>query len=72
MAVKAKTDVASRVLDKQLLRQSVAALQARLGLAHDPTATGEQAQAITLANGLKPEDCVLSSEILRMRQEEKE
>lgn len=71
MAVNAKTDVSSRVLDKQRLRRSVDALQTRLGLSHDPTATGLQAQAITLASGLRPEDRVLSSEILRMRQDEK-
>ena len=71
MAVNANTDAPSRVLDKRLLRQSVVALQTRLGLSHDPTITGEHAQAITLASGLKPEDRVLSSEILRMRYEEK-
>jgi hypothetical protein len=60
------------VLDKRLLQQSVAALQIRLGLSHDPIITGEQAQAISLADGVRPEDRVLSSEILRMRQEEKE
>jgi hypothetical protein len=60
------------VLDKRVLQQSVAALQARLGLSHDPKATGEQAQAITLQSGVKPEDRVLSSDILRQRQEEKE
>jgi hypothetical protein len=72
MAAQARSEAASRVLDKRLLRQSVAALQARLGLSHDPRATGEQAQAITLQNGVRPEDRVLSSDILRLRQEEKE
>jgi hypothetical protein len=70
MTTNAKTD--TRVLDERLLRQFVAALQARLGLIHDPAATGEQAQAIALASGLIPEDRVLSSEILRIRQKEKE
>ncbi len=69
MAVQPSSQAASRVLDKRLLRQSVAALQARLGLNHDPTVTGEQAQAITAASGVEPEDRVLSSEILRMREE---
>ena len=69
MAVHPSSEAASRVLDKRLLRLSVAALQARLGLNHDPTVTGEQAQAITVASGVKPEDRVLSSEILRMREE---
>jgi hypothetical protein len=72
MTANAKTDALTRVLDKRLLRESVAALQARLGLSHDPAATAEQAQAIALASGLMLEDRVLSSEVLRMRQEEKE
>jgi hypothetical protein len=72
MAVEPNIRAGSRVLDKRLLQQSVAALQIRLGMSHNPTITGEQAQAISLADGVKPEDRVLSSEILRMRQEEKE
>jgi hypothetical protein len=72
MAAQTKTEAASRVLDKRLLQQSVAALQARLGLSHDPKATGEQAQAITLQNGVRPEDRVLSRDILRQRLDEKE
>jgi hypothetical protein len=67
--VESGSQVASRVLDKRLLRQSVAALHAQLGLKLDPTATGEQSQAISLASGIKPEDRVLSREILRMREE---
>jgi hypothetical protein len=62
----------NRVLDKRVLQRTVAALQVRLGLSHDPAVTGTQAQARTLASGIKPEDRVLSREILRMRQEDKE
>ncbi len=69
MAVHPSSQVVSRRLDKRLLRQSVAALQARLGFDHDPTITGEQAQAITEASGVKTADRVLSSEILRAREE---
>jgi hypothetical protein len=72
MAVQPSSEAGSRVLDKRLLQQSVAALQLRLGFSHDPKATGDQAQAITLMSGVRPEDRVLSSEILRMRQDEKE
>jgi hypothetical protein len=72
MSAQARADAASRALDKRLLRQSVAALQVRLGLSHDPKATGEQAQAITMRNGVRPEDRVLSSDILRLRQEKRE
>jgi hypothetical protein len=71
MAVKPTSQEGSRVLDKRLLQQSVASLHARLGLKHDPKLTGEQAQAITLMSGVRPEDRLLSTEILRMRQDEK-
>jgi hypothetical protein len=67
MANNRTSETTNRLLDKQILRQSVAALQARLGLSHDPTVTGEQAQKITLASGIRPEDRVLSSEILHRR-----
>jgi hypothetical protein len=70
MALEATSQRIRGALDKRLLAQSVAALQARLGLSHDPNATGEQAQAMSLRDGVKPEDRVASSEILRMRQEE--
>ncbi|MGO9464311.1 MAG: hypothetical protein ACLQVF_09170 [Isosphaeraceae bacterium] len=56
-------------IDKRLLAQTVAALHARLGLPHDPTVTGEQAQEMSLRDGIRPEDRVCSSEILRMRYE---
>jgi hypothetical protein len=72
MADKLTLDQTARVLDKRRLRQSVAALQARLGLPHDPTATGESAQAVTLASGINPADRVLSREVIRARREDKE
>jgi hypothetical protein len=72
MAMRLKPDASIGVLDKKQLQQSVIALQARLGLNHDSSATGEQSQAITLAAGLRPEDRVLSGEVLRMRRQEKE
>ena len=48
MNAQARSNAVSCVLDKRLLQQSVAALQSRLGLSHDPTATGEQAQEMSL------------------------
>jgi hypothetical protein len=72
MNAQARSEAVSQVLDKRLLQQSVAALQARLGLSHDPTATGEQAQEMSLRDGVRPEDRVGSSEILRVRHEGKE
>jgi hypothetical protein len=72
MDSQAKSEAGSRVLDKRLLQQSVAALQARLGLSHDPKASGEQSQVIALKNGVRPDDRVLSSDILHMRHKERE
>ena len=62
VAVKPKPQEGSRVLDKRLLQQSVASLHVRLGIKHDPKMTGEQAQAIALMSGVRPEDRVLSAE----------
>ncbi len=72
MAVKPKPQERSRVIDKRLLQQSVAALYTRLGIKHDPEMTGEQAQVIAIMGGVRPDDRILSAEILRMRQDEKE
>ncbi|MCI0463269.1 MAG: hypothetical protein L0Z62_40500 [Gemmataceae bacterium] len=62
----------SKLLDKSVLKQKVAALEQRLGFAHDPTATAEQAQAMMRARGILPEDRLLSSEILHRRREHEE
>jgi hypothetical protein len=67
--MKPTSEAPSRAIDKRLLSQTVAGLQARLGLSHDPMITGEQSQEIVLASGVRPEDCVISSEIVRMREE---
>ncbi len=40
-----------------------------MGFHADATATGEVAQAVMLALGIKPEDRLLSAEIQRMRHE---
>lgn len=62
----------SKLLDKRMLQQAVAELDVRMGFVPDPTATAEQAQAMMLARGIRPEDRFLSSEILRMRHEEEQ
>ncbi len=62
----------SKMLDKELLRQAVAALEKRMGFTQDPNATGEKAQALLRARGVRPEDRFLSSEVLQMRREQTE
>jgi hypothetical protein len=71
MAINAQTAATKRVLDKRILREAVDSLQKRLGLSHDPKMTGDQSQKISLASGVKPEDDLISSEIIRMRHDEK-
>jgi hypothetical protein len=42
-------------------------IDARAGIVGPPTVTPEELQARMLARGIRPEDNILSSEILRMR-----
>ena len=72
MAIPTSTQAAGKLLDKRVLQQAVAELDERMGFVADPTATAEQAQAMMLARGIRPEDRFLSSEIIRMRHERAE
>jgi hypothetical protein len=38
-----------------------------MGFIPDPAATAEQARSMMLGRGIRPEDRILSSEIIRMR-----
>lgn len=69
MSIVSSTQAARKLLDKRVLQKLVADLDERMGFVHDPTATAEQAQAMMLADGIRPEDRFLSSEIIRMRYE---
>ena len=69
MAIASSTKAVSKLLDKHALQRLVADLDERMGFVHDPTATAEKAQAMMLADGIRPEDRFLSSEIIRMRYE---
>lgn len=72
MAIPSPTQPAHKLLDKHLLQKAVASLDERMGFVPDPTATAEQAQAMMLARGIRPEDRFLSSEIIHMRHEHEE
>ena len=72
MAMLSPTLSTSKLLDKRILQKAVADLDARMGFMPDPTATAEKAQAMMQAQGIRPEDCFLSREILRMRREHEE
>lgn len=56
--------------DKVELRRLMAAQNADMGLAPDPHATAEQAQARSLALGIRQEENLLSQGIIAARDEE--
>ena len=56
-------------LDKRILRELLAAVEKRMGIVRDPDATAEKVQAMMLASGIRPEDCILSRDIIRQRRE---
>jgi hypothetical protein len=72
MAIRSSPQTKSKLLDKRALQKAVADLDERMGFVHDPTATAEQARAMMLAQGIRPEDRFLSSEIIRARYENEE
>jgi hypothetical protein len=72
MAIPTSIHAADNLLDKRALQRAVAELDARMGFVPDPTATAEQAQAMMLARGIRPEDRFLSREIIRMRSVQEE
>jgi hypothetical protein len=72
MPAKNTTDTGNKLLDKRLLQQRAAEVDAQMGFVHDTTATGETAQEMMVALGIKPEDRLLSTEIQRMRHEHEE
>ncbi len=68
MAVrKAQQNANSMLLDKSALRKAVEALNKRLGIEPDPTATAEKAREMMIARGVRPEDREATRELLRMR-----
>jgi hypothetical protein len=57
-------------IDKAAIQKIVAEEHKRRGIPPDPTATGEKAQAMMRARGIKPEDNILSSGIIAARDEQ--
>ncbi len=65
-----KSDLSKLGIDKKWLQEQFAAMDARTGFVVDPTATAEKVRAMMLAEGIRPEDNVFSSAILRERYPE--
>lgn len=60
----------SLVIDKDYLREQILLLNQQMGFTDDPTATGERAQEMSLALGIRPEENVGSCGIIAARDEE--
>ena len=56
-----------RTLDKAKLRAFMAEVNARMGFVPDPSATAEEAQALILADGVRPEENLFSRDIIRAK-----
>jgi hypothetical protein len=56
-------------LDKTEIQKIVAEQNERMGFVPDPTATPQKAQAMTRALGIRPEDNLLSRDIIAARDE---
>ena len=56
--------------DKKRLKELVAEQNAKIGVVYDANATAEQARALILADGVRPEDNVFSCGIISARDEQ--
>lgn len=70
MAIATAPRVTVRYVDKEAMRRILDAQNERLGFVPVPGATARKAREMMLADGVRPEDNILSREILRMRYEE--
>lgn len=69
MAVARKTERRLLLMDQAKARRLADALNRRMGVVIDPTATAEKAQERMLAHGIRPEDNEFSREIIRLRNQ---
>ena len=58
--------------DKKAAERILAESDARTGFVFDPTATPAEVRKLMLAQGIRPEDNVLSRDIVRARYEDEE
>ncbi len=56
-------------VDKEKIRRIAAEQNAKSGFVPDPTATPQRARARMLAQGVRPEDCIGSIDIIEARDE---
>lgn len=69
MSLTEKPGLRGSLVDREKILRAVEELRKRLGVPFDATATAEQARASILADGVSPDDCLLSTEIIQAREE---
>jgi hypothetical protein len=69
MAIDSKPDLQSLFAGKKALVKILEGQDRRTGFVPDPSATVERLHEMMLADGVRPEDCIASREIIRMREE---
>jgi hypothetical protein len=67
---KISVDPETDFIDKTSLRAVVAELNEQMGIVHDSAATAERARAMMLEDGVRPEDNILTCELIHMRYDE--
>jgi hypothetical protein len=70
VAAPARRRIQDLFIDKKPIQEAVAEANRRMGFVPDPTATAEKAQQMMLALGIRPEDNILSRDIIAARDEE--
>lgn len=69
MAVVLTPEVSRLFAEKKELQRLMAEQNEKMGVVPDPTATAEKSRASMLADGVRPEDNILSRGIIEMREE---
>lgn len=67
MTIHVPTAGKNTLLDKRALQQTVDEVNRQMGFTRDASTTAEQARTLILADGIRPEDCAFSREIIKMR-----
>jgi hypothetical protein len=67
MVIEQKAAPPIRFADKEALIKLSDELDAQAGIVHDPTATVEQVRELMRAAGIRPEDNILSRDIIRAK-----
>jgi hypothetical protein len=67
MGTKTLVSLNRRLIDKKALQRVTDELNNKIGLIRDPHVTPAQVRALMIADGVRPDDCSFSREIVRLR-----